>query len=189
MRNSSVVQPPVVPSTTASEATAYIARARAQASWYGRRRAMYWRPTRPANTAATTAATSGNTHMAPSIRAALRPTDGRGPAYDRGVERPLVLFSSAAFFARPLANTFRIVAETGYRGVEVMVTKDPDSQDPDRMRALASEHELTIGAIHAPSLLVTRKVWGTDPIGKIDRAIQVAERAEVPLVVMHPPYR
>jgi sugar phosphate isomerase/epimerase len=100
-----------------------------------------------------------------------------------------LLFSSAAFFARPLANTFRIVAETGYSGVEVMVTKDPASQDPARMLALAKEHGLTIGAIHAPSLLVTRKVWGTDPIGKIGRAIRVAEEAEVPVVVMHPPYR
>ena len=127
--------------------------------------------------------------MAPSIRVAGWPTVGLEAAYDRVVDTPLLLFSSAAFFARPLANTFRIVAETGYRGVEVMVTKDPDSQDPDHMRALAREHGLTIGAIHAPSLLVTRKVWGTDPIGKIDRAIQVAERAEVPLVVMHPPYR
>jgi sugar phosphate isomerase/epimerase len=100
-----------------------------------------------------------------------------------------LLFSSAAFFARPLAATFRIVAETGYAGVEVMVTKDPASQDPATMRALAKEHDLTIGAIHAPSLLVTRKVWGTDPIGKIDRAVRVAEEAEVPVVVMHPPYR
>jgi sugar phosphate isomerase/epimerase len=100
-----------------------------------------------------------------------------------------LLFSSAAFFARPLAATFRIVAETGYSGVEVMVTKDPASQDPATMRALAKEHDLTIGAIHAPSLLVTRKVWGTDPIGKIDRAVRVAEEAEVPVVVMHPPYR
>jgi len=105
------------------------------------------------------------------------------------VGTPRLLFSSAAFFARPLENTFRIVAETGYTGVEVMVTKDPASQDPDRMRILADEHGLTIGAIHAPSLLMTRKVWGTDPIGKIDRAIQVAERAHVPVVVMHPPYR
>ena len=37
---------------------------------------------------------------------------------------------------------------------------------------------------------MTRSVWGTDPIGKIDRAIRVAEQAEVPVVVrMHPPYR
>ena len=93
------------------------------------------------------------------------------------VSPPRLLFSSAAFFARPLASTFDIVAETGYSGVEVMVTKDPASQDPARMRELADRHGLSIGAIHAPSLVVTRKVWGTDPVGKIDRAIRVAESA------------
>lgn len=127
--------------------------------------------------------------MALSIRARRCASSRASDAYHGGVSAPRLLFSSAAFFARPLANTFRIVAETGYTGVEVMVTKDPASQDPARMRALAEEHGLAIGAIHAPSLLVTRKVWGTDPIGKIDRAIRVAEQAEVPVVVMHPPYR
>jgi sugar phosphate isomerase/epimerase len=100
-----------------------------------------------------------------------------------------VLFSSAAFFARPLAETFRIVAETGYSGVEVMVTKDPASQDPVRMRSLASEYGLTIGAVHAPCLLLTRKVWGTDPVGKIYRSIEVAGEAGASTVVAHPPYR
>ncbi len=102
---------------------------------------------------------------------------------------PSLLFSSAAFFARPLADTFRLVAECGYTGVEIMVTKDPASQDPAVMRRLAAEHGLTIGALHAPALLLTRRVWGTDPIGKIRTAVQVAETAGIPLVVMHPPYR
>jgi sugar phosphate isomerase/epimerase len=99
------------------------------------------------------------------------------------------MFSSAAFFARPLADTCRLVADAGYEGLEVMVTKDPASQDPTSMRRLARQHGIEIGAIHAPSLLLTRKVWGTDPIAKIDRAIDVAQRAEIPVVVMHPPYR
>jgi sugar phosphate isomerase/epimerase len=105
------------------------------------------------------------------------------------VDRPQLLFSSAAFFARPLSETFGLIADCGYGGAEVMVTKDPASQDPARMRKLARDHGITIGAIHAPALLLTRRVWGTDPVGKIDTAIRVAERAEVPLVVMHPPYR
>jgi sugar phosphate isomerase/epimerase len=70
-----------------------------------------------------------------------------------------------------------------------MVTKDPASQDAATMRALAAEHGLTIGALHAPALLLTRKVWGTDPVGKIETAIRVATDAEIPLVVMHPAYR
>jgi sugar phosphate isomerase/epimerase len=102
---------------------------------------------------------------------------------------PRLLFSTAAFFARPLAETFAIVADAGYSGVEVMVTKDPASQDPRRMRALADEHGLAIGAIHAPCLLLTRRVWGTDPVGKIERSVEVAAEVGAPLVVVHPPYR
>jgi sugar phosphate isomerase/epimerase len=102
---------------------------------------------------------------------------------------PRLLFSSAAFFGRPLADTFGLVAETGYTGVEVMVTRDPPSQDAAWMRRLAEAHGLTIGAIHAPCLLVTRRIWGADPIAKIERAVGAASEAEVPVVVMHPPYR
>ena len=102
---------------------------------------------------------------------------------------PRLLFSSAAFFGRPLADTFGLVADTGYAGVEVMVTRDPASQDAGWMRRLADAHGLTIGAIHAPCLLVTRRIWGADPVGKIERAVEVASDAEVPVVVMHPPYR
>ncbi|HSL12451.1 MAG TPA: sugar phosphate isomerase/epimerase family protein [Actinomycetota bacterium] len=102
---------------------------------------------------------------------------------------PRLLFSSAAFFGRSLADTFDLVADAGYGGVEVMVTRDPSSQDAMWMRRLADARGLTIGAIHAPCLLVTRRIWGVDPIAKIERAVEVAAEAEVPVVVMHPPYR
>lgn len=115
---------------------------------------------------------------------------GQGTAGSIGaMASPPVLFSSAAFFARPLSWTFRLAAECGYRGVEVMVTKDPESQDPARIRALADEFELAVGALHAPCLLLTRKVWGTDPIEKIDRSVEAAADAGIPVVVVHPPYR
>jgi sugar phosphate isomerase/epimerase len=100
-----------------------------------------------------------------------------------------VLFSSAAFFGRPLAQTMRLVAEAGYAGVEVMVTRDPASQDPRRIRELAEGYGLEVGALHAPCLLLTRRIWGTDPVGKIYRAMEVAEEAGAGLVVMHPPFR
>lgn len=102
---------------------------------------------------------------------------------------PPVLFSSAAFFARPLSWTFRLAAESGYGGVEVMVTNDLESQDPAQIRALAERFGLRVGALHAPCLLLTRKVWGTDPIRKIDRSVEAAADAEIPVVVVHPPYR
>jgi sugar phosphate isomerase/epimerase len=70
-----------------------------------------------------------------------------------------------------------------------MVTRDPATQDGRRLRRLCEEHGLVLGAIHAPFLLMTRKVWGTEPVGKIYRAIELAEQAGAPVVVVHPPYR
>ena len=105
------------------------------------------------------------------------------------MSEPRILFSSAAFFGRPLAETCAAVSDAGYEGLEVMVTADPASQDPARMSEIARSFGLTIGAIHAPSLLLTRRIWGTDPVGKIHRAMEVAEEANVPMIVMHPPFR
>jgi sugar phosphate isomerase/epimerase len=105
------------------------------------------------------------------------------------MDGPRLLFSTAAFFARPLEDSFRLIADCGYTGVEVLVTNDPASQDPAAMREAAERHGLSIGALHDPSLFLTRWVWGTDRVAKIERAVDVAGTAGIPLVVTHPPYR
>jgi sugar phosphate isomerase/epimerase len=102
---------------------------------------------------------------------------------------PRLLLSTAPFFRHPLREAFRHTREAGYDAVEVMVTSDPATQDAGRLQGLAAEFDLSIRALHAPFLLLTRRVWGTDPITKIYRASQVAEQAGIPLVVVHPPYK
>jgi sugar phosphate isomerase/epimerase len=100
-----------------------------------------------------------------------------------------LLLSTAPFFRYPLREAFRHTREAGFDGVEVMVTSDPATQDAGRLQELADEFDLSIGALHAPFLLLTRRVWSTDPITKIYRATQVAEQAGIPLLVVHPPYK
>lgn len=102
---------------------------------------------------------------------------------------PKLLLSTAPFFRKPLREAFRHARAAGYEAVEIMVTQDPATQDGETMLALSREFGLGIEAIHAPFLLVTRRVWSTDPIEKILRSVQVAETAGIPLVVVHPPYR
>ena len=104
-------------------------------------------------------------------------------------EGPRIACSTVSLFSQPLHDVFPLLAETGFGGVELMVTKDPDTQDPGRLVELAEDHGLAIVAIHAPFLLMTRSVWGTEPVGKIARAIELAEQVGAPLVVVHPPYR
>jgi sugar phosphate isomerase/epimerase len=102
---------------------------------------------------------------------------------------PRIACSTVSLFSMPLHDVFPALADSGFAGVEIMVTKDPDTQDPQRLSELAEDHGLEVAAIHAPFLLMTRGVWGTDPIGKIYRAIELAEEVRAPLVVVHPPYR
>lgn len=102
---------------------------------------------------------------------------------------PRVICSTVSVFSKPSAEAFAVVAAAGFRGIEVMVTKEPDKQDASRLCELAEAHDLPVEAIHAPFLLTARTVWGTDPIGKIDRAIELAEGVGAGLVVVHPPYR
>ncbi len=104
-------------------------------------------------------------------------------------QAPRVACSTASVFTRPLRAIFELLAETGFKGVEIMVTKDPATQESRTIRELAEEHHLRVDAIHAPFLLVTRSVWGTEPVGKVYRAIELAEQVGAPIVVVHPPYR
>jgi sugar phosphate isomerase/epimerase len=102
---------------------------------------------------------------------------------------PNLQFSTAPFFRHPVRDAFRNIASAGYSAVEVMVTADPATQEPHLLRDLAEEHELRIDTIHAPMLLVTRRVWGSDPITKIYRSVQLAQAVGAGVVVAHPPYR
>jgi len=102
---------------------------------------------------------------------------------------PRLLLSTAPFYRVPLRDALRIVSGAGYRAVEVMVTNDPTTQDPHLLRQAAEDYGVTVDVIHAPFLLITRRVWGTDPLGKIYRSVQLAEEVGAEVVVVHPPYR
>ena len=100
-----------------------------------------------------------------------------------------LLFSTAAFYQRPLREAFAAIADAGYKAVEVMVTKEPATQEGHLLAGLAADYDLRVEAIHAPFLLITRRVFGADPIQKIYRTVHLAEEVGASLVVVHPPFR
>ncbi|CUU54208.1 Sugar phosphate isomerase/epimerase [Parafrankia irregularis] len=101
----------------------------------------------------------------------------------------LVALSTASTYPESTATAFEMAARLGYDGVEIMVWTDPVSQDPQALRRLRDYHGIPILAIHAPCLLLTQRVWGSDPWAKLQRARSVAESLETPTVVVHPPFR
>ena len=105
------------------------------------------------------------------------------------VTRAPVSLSTASGYPLSCAATFEIAARLGYDGVEVMVWTDPVSQDAEALRRLSEHHGLPIVSLHAPTLLVTQRVWGTDPWPKLRTSCEVAVAAGAGTVVVHPPVR
>ncbi|UNX54168.1 sugar phosphate isomerase/epimerase [Georgenia sp. TF02-10] len=102
---------------------------------------------------------------------------------------PAVGLSTSSIYPAGVAETFSVAAELGYDGVEVMVLRDPDSQDIRRLRELMDRYGLPVLAIHAPTLLLTQGVWGNDPWDKVDRSTELATEVGADVVVLHPPFR
>ncbi|MGH3150693.1 MAG: sugar phosphate isomerase/epimerase family protein [Streptosporangiaceae bacterium] len=102
---------------------------------------------------------------------------------------PLVALSTSSVYPERTPEAFEIAARLGYDGIEVMVYTDPVSQTADALRGLSAYHQLPILAVHAPSLLLTQRVWGREPWEKLRRAKDLAERVGAGVVVVHPPFR
>ena len=97
--------------------------------------------------------------------------------------------STASVYPESSAHAFGYAAGLGYDAVEVMVGIDSLSQQTSAVKQLADHHEIEICAIHAPCLLFTQRVWGTEPWGKLERSAEMAEAVGAAVVVVHPPFR
>jgi sugar phosphate isomerase/epimerase len=97
--------------------------------------------------------------------------------------------STASTYPESTAAAFETAARLGYDGVEVMVWTDPVSQDAEALRRLSDYHGVPVLAVHAPCLMITQRVWGTDPWEKLKRARAAAEKLGAGTVVVHPPFR
>lgn len=101
---------------------------------------------------------------------------------------PVTLSTSSAF-PESTAAAFELAATLGFDGVELMVGTDAISQDPAAVLALRDHYGVPVRSVHAPCLLITQRVWGTDPWGKLERAQAAAEALGADTVVVHPPFR
>ncbi|HCU50302.1 MAG TPA: hypothetical protein DGG94_10975 [Micromonosporaceae bacterium] len=99
-----------------------------------------------------------------------------------------VLLSSSSVFPEPTAAAFEVAATLGYDGVEVMVWTDAVSQDASALQGLVEHYDVPVLSVHAPCLLVTQRVWSSDPMERLRRAAVLAEELGATTVVVHPPF-
>ncbi|MGH3332893.1 MAG: sugar phosphate isomerase/epimerase family protein [Nocardioidaceae bacterium] len=101
----------------------------------------------------------------------------------------VVGLSTASVYPESTASGFELASRLGYDAVEVMVGIDPISQEIAAVRQLSEHHEIPICAVHAPCLLITQRVWGTEPWGKLEKSAEMAHAVGAGVVVVHPPFR
>lgn len=117
-------------------------------------------------------------------------SDGSGAHVPHAVRIPPVAvgLSTAAVYPEPTATAFALAADLGYDGVEVMVQTDPVSQRVETLSDLVQEYQIPVLSVHSPCLLVTARVWSSDPLVKLARSVDMAERLSAGAVVVHPPF-
>lgn len=97
--------------------------------------------------------------------------------------------STSSVYPESSAHAFGYAASVGYDAVEVMVGIDALSQQTSAILQLSEHHGVPVSAVHAPCLLFTQRVWGTEPWGKLERSAEMAHDVGAAVVVVHPPFR
>ncbi|KAA0101922.1 sugar phosphate isomerase/epimerase [Mycolicibacterium sp. P1-18] len=97
--------------------------------------------------------------------------------------------STASVYPLRTEAAFEYAARLGYDGVELMVWAEAASQDLAAVRRMSKTYGIPVLSVHAPCLLISQRVWGADPVSKLDRSVRAAEELGAQTVVVHPPFR
>ncbi|OPX07815.1 sugar phosphate isomerase/epimerase [Mycobacterium sp. AT1] len=97
--------------------------------------------------------------------------------------------STASVYPLRTEAAFEYAARLGYDGVELMVWAESVSQDIAAVRRMSESYGIPVLSVHAPCLLISQRVWGADPVSKLDRSVRAAEELGAQTVVVHPPFR
>ncbi|HYY44940.1 MAG TPA: sugar phosphate isomerase/epimerase family protein [Actinomycetota bacterium] len=105
-----------------------------------------------------------------------------------GLKKISLQCSLGTFWAYEIEEAMDAAAQAGFKEVELMVTRDPATQEPDLPLRLARERGLRIASVHGPFLFVTKSVWGFDPIEKIKRGTEMCRALGAETLIVHPPF-
>ncbi|MDF3337701.1 sugar phosphate isomerase/epimerase [Mycolicibacterium septicum] len=97
--------------------------------------------------------------------------------------------STASVYPLRTEAAFEYAARLGYDGVELMVWAESVSQDIDTVAKMSAHYGVPVLSVHAPCLLISQRVWGANPIPKLERSVRAAEQLGAQTVVVHPPFR
>lgn len=97
--------------------------------------------------------------------------------------------STSSVYPLGVEEAFKVGSRLGYDGLEILVWSNPETYDVGLLADLEQKYQLPIIAIHAPTLLITQRVWGKDAWSRITGALDLARSLGSATVVAHPPFR
>jgi sugar phosphate isomerase/epimerase len=86
-------------------------------------------------------------------------------------------------------SAFIAAAATGYEGIELMISPSKETQNLGYIKDLIQKYSIPVTSIHAPTLLLCKFVWGTNPGLKLKKSVEFAEQIGATSVVVHPPFK
>lgn len=116
------------------------------------------------------------------------------PVYENGADHRSqheirVGLSTSSVYPMTVRECFSTAKRLGYDGVEIMITNEPSTQDPELIRTLSRATGLPVMSIHAPTLLFLPRVLHRDHWEKLRLTAQMARDVGARSVVLHPPFR
>jgi sugar phosphate isomerase/epimerase len=87
-----------------------------------------------------------------------------------------------------LEQAMDALAAAEFSQIEVMVTREPKTQDPAIIKKMVDERGLSVASVHGPFLAITKNVWGMDPIQKTRRGVEMCRALGASTLIVHPPY-
>src|SRR5438094_9971741 len=110
----------------------------------------------------------------------------RNEPLTNAAHRPPLVCSTGGFWTLPLERSLDIISQAGFDTIELMLTHDPATQSAEVAGRLASNAGLRIQAVHAPMLVLTRRVWGPGFMPIIERSVPLARSLGAEVLVLHP---
>lgn len=118
--------------------------------------------------------------------------DGSGtvrPSLPAGASRPRILASTGPLLISPLGWIFDAIADAGFDGAELLLARDPETRDPERVRGYAREAGLDVPVVHGPYMVLLRDVLGSGYIDKTRRSLELSAALGAEIMVAHAPFR
>ena len=100
----------------------------------------------------------------------------------------VIALSTGSLYSYGVSRVFRMAAETGYDGVELLVDGRWDSRHVGYLLDLRQQYGLPIVSVHSP-FAARVEGWETEEWRRIERSVSLAEQVGARVVVTHLPRR